>query len=107
MALNHDDCEDVGIFGCDPNSGFDPQETALRADIGDRDADILFKLANTVMPFGRYAGRLLVDLPEPYVIWFKKKGWPDGELGQLLAALCELKENGLEALLRPLIAKDH
>lgn len=64
---------------------------------------LLIKLANTRMPFGKYAGRLLVDLPEPYVVWFKGQGFPPGELGQMLASMYEIKANGLEGLLRPLV----
>ena len=67
------------------------------------DTRLLLALANTRMPFGKYAGRLLVDLPEAYVVWFARKGWPEGEIGELLAALYAIKENGLEYLLRPLI----
>lgn len=63
----------------------------------------LIKLANTKMPFGKYAGRYLIDLPEPYVVWFKQKGFPAGELGRQLEAVLELKMNGLEYLVRPLI----
>jgi uncharacterized protein len=63
----------------------------------------LVKLANTKMPFGKYAGRYLIDLPEPYVVWFKQKGFPAGELGRRLEAVLELKTNGLEYLVRPLI----
>ena len=65
--------------------------------------DDLIKLANTKMPFGKYAGRYLIDLPEPYVVWFKQKGFPAGELGRRLEAVLELKTNGLEYLVRPLI----
>ena len=66
------------------------------------DAEVLLKLANMKMPFGKYAGRYLVDLPENYVLWFKQKGFPKGELGEQMAAICEIKANGLEPLLRPL-----
>jgi hypothetical protein len=68
------------------------------------DPEFLKKLANTRMPFGKYAGRLLIDLPEPYVVWVANKGWPAGEIGDQLALLYEIKANGLEGLLRPLIA---
>jgi len=64
---------------------------------------LLINLANTRMPFGKYAGRLLIDLPEAYVVWFSHQGYPKGELGKLLAALYVIKENGLEALVRPLV----
>jgi uncharacterized protein (DUF3820 family) len=66
------------------------------------DSDFLLKLARTKMPFGKYAGRYLVDLPEPYVVWFSRKGFPKGELGIQLAAMYEIKINGLEYLLTPL-----
>jgi len=62
----------------------------------------LKKLATMKMPFGKYAGRLLVDLPEPYVCWFERKGFPKGELGELLQTLYVVKLNGLEELLKPL-----
>lgn len=65
--------------------------------------EYLIKLANTRMPFGKYAGRLLIDLPEPYVVWFANQGYPKGEIGELLASLYEIKANGLEKLLRPLV----
>lgn len=66
----------------------------------------LEKLATMPMPFGKYEGRVLIDLPEPYVVWFYKNGFPKGELGELLALLYEIKANGLEHLIRPL-KRDH
>ena len=63
---------------------------------------VLLKLAKTRMPFGKYEGRLLIDLPKPYVIWFAKKGFPEGELGRMLNILYEVKINGLEYLFKPL-----
>ena len=66
------------------------------------DPAVLLNLAKTRMPFGRYKGRLLIDLPEPYVIWFAKKGFPEGELGRMLKILYEVKINGLEYLFKPL-----
>jgi uncharacterized protein (DUF3820 family) len=66
------------------------------------DPAVLLKLARTRMPFGKYKGRLLIDLPRPYVIWFAKKGFPEGELGRMLEALYEVKMNGLEYLFKPL-----
>ena len=64
-------------------------------------ADLL-KLADAKMPFGKYAGTHLVDLPEPYVIWFSQKGFPGGELGRMLQTVFEIKVNGLEYLFEPL-----
>ncbi|MFO0688766.1 MAG: DUF3820 family protein [Myxococcota bacterium] len=66
------------------------------------DTDMLVEIARMRMPFGRYAGTRLIDLPEPYVVWFRNRGWPSGRLGELLATLYEIKANGLEALLAPL-----
>ena len=66
------------------------------------DPAALLKLAKTRMPFGKYEGRLLIDLPRPYVIWFAKKGFPEGELGRMLKVLYEVKMNGLEYLFKPL-----
>jgi uncharacterized protein (DUF3820 family) len=48
------------------------------------DNNALLKLAQATMPFGKYAGRRLIDLPEPYVVWLSRKGFPKGELGELL-----------------------
>ena len=66
------------------------------------DPQLLLKLAQYRMPFGKYAKRLLIDLPEPYVLWFANQGFPKGELGQLLAIVHEIKVNGLEYLFNPL-----
>jgi uncharacterized protein (DUF3820 family) len=66
------------------------------------DHEYFLKLAKTRMPFGKYAGTLLVDLPEPYVVWFSQKGFPAGELGKMLQAVYEIKVNGLEYLFKPL-----
>ena len=60
----------------------------------------LIKLAHSKMPFGKYQGRYLSDLPEAYLVWFKQKGFPKGELGRMLQEVYEIKLNGLEALLR-------
>ncbi|MBE9486053.1 MAG: DUF3820 family protein [Desulfuromonadales bacterium] len=67
------------------------------------DPQALRKLAITRMPFGKYAGRFLVDLPEPYVVWLVRNNLPAGELGRQLLEIYEIKVNGLESLLRPLI----
>ncbi len=62
----------------------------------------LLKLARTHMPFGKYQGRVIIDLPEDYLLWFAKKEFPKGELGQLMQLALELKTNGLEYLIKPL-----
>lgn len=64
----------------------------------------LLKIANTKMPFGKYQGRALVDLPEEYLLWFKQKGFPNGQLGELMALTLDLKIEGLDKLLKPLKA---
>jgi uncharacterized protein (DUF3820 family) len=66
------------------------------------DPEVLLKIAETRMPFGKYKGRFLIDLPEPYVLWFAKNGFPKGELGRMLSILYEVKVNGLEYLFKPL-----
>ena len=66
------------------------------------DPKLLIELAQTKMPFGKYAGRLLIDLPEPYVVWFKQKGFPAGKLGRQLETVYVIKANGLEHLFDPL-----
>lgn len=64
----------------------------------------LLKIAiNTKMPFGKYAGRPLLLLPEPYLVWFKQQGFPQGSLGGQLAMMYEVKLNGLEEMLMPLL----
>ncbi len=67
--------------------------------------EMLFYLVNTKMPFGKYKGLSLIDLPEPYVIWFSQKGFPEGKLGESLQLLYEIKVNGLEYLFEPLRKK--
>ena len=63
----------------------------------------LIKLANYTMPFGKYQGRPLIDLPEAYLIWFANKGgFPEGELGELMSLTLNLKTEGLEEIIRPL-----
>lgn len=60
------------------------------------------KLSAWEMPFGKYAGRVLIDLPEAYLYWFEKNGWPKGELGELLALALELKISGTSGLIKAL-----
>ncbi len=62
------------------------------------DTDQLLKLARMRMPFGKYKGVLLINLPERYIIWYSHKGFPNGTLGDMLRAVYEIKLNGLEYL---------
>ncbi len=66
----------------------------------DPQQQFLIKLSHTKMPFGKYEGRYLIDLPEYYVVWYHNKGFPKGELGLQLQTIYELKLNGLEDLVR-------
>jgi uncharacterized protein len=60
----------------------------------------LVKLAFTKMPYGKYQGRYLSDIPEPYIVWLKNNGLPNGELGKMILEMYEIKANGLEGLIR-------
>ncbi|WP_452228148.1 MULTISPECIES: DUF3820 family protein [unclassified Lacinutrix] len=64
------------------------------------DREFLVKLAHTKMPFGKYEGRYLIELPEYYVVWYHNKGFPKGKLGEMLETVYTLKLNGLENLIR-------
>ena len=66
------------------------------------DPALLRDLVRVEMPFGRYQGRLLADLPEPYLVWFANNGFPAGKLGVQLGLIYQIKVNGLEYLLEPL-----
>lgn len=64
--------------------------------------ELLLQLVKIQMPFGKYKGTLLCNLPVSYLEWFNRKGFPGGKLGLLLQTLYEIKLNGLEYLLQPL-----
>lgn len=66
------------------------------------DPKILLQLVKMKMPFGKYEGRLLCDLPVSYLEWFNNKGFPKGKLGMLLETMFVIKSNGLDDLLKPL-----
>ncbi len=66
------------------------------------DGELLLQLVNMKMPFGKYKGTVLCNLPVSYLEWFQRKGFPKGKLGILLATIYEIKINGLEELLKPL-----
>ena len=62
-------------------------------------------LVTRTMPFGKYEGRIIADLPGHYLNWFARAGFPNGELGRLLALMHEIDHNGLKYLLEPLRGK--
>ncbi|WP_276361096.1 DUF3820 family protein [Daejeonella sp. H1SJ63] len=64
--------------------------------------ELLKELVSIPMPYGKYKGRIICDLPEAYLVWYHSKGLPGGKLGMLLATMYEIKLNGLEYLLKPL-----
>ncbi|MBK7507292.1 MAG: DUF3820 family protein [Comamonadaceae bacterium] len=66
------------------------------------DTDSLEKLVTREMPYGKYQGRVIADLPGNYLNWFAREGFPKGELGRLLALMHEIDHNGLSSLLEPL-----
>lgn len=66
----------------------------------------LIELANTRMYYGKYKGKLLIQIPEEYYVWYKGKGFPDGKLGRQMEQMLEIKINGLEKLIYPLVKKD-
>jgi len=66
------------------------------------DKAYLIKLVKMRMPFGKYKGRLLIDLPEDYVMWLSRKGFANDSLGKMLATMYEIQLNGLDDLLKPL-----
>ena len=65
-----------------------------------QDQQFLIDLAKMRMPFGKYKGTFLIDLPEYYVVWYHNKGFPKGKLGQMLGLVYELQLNGLEDMIR-------
>jgi uncharacterized protein (DUF3820 family) len=66
------------------------------------DPQLLLQLVKMQMPFGKYKGKLLCNLPVSYLEWFNAKGFPEGKLGMLLRTMYEIKLNGLEYLLDPI-----
>lgn len=69
------------------------------------DSSILLQIVTMPMPFGKFKGTILCNLPVSYLEWFQRKGFPAGKLGVLLQTLYEIKLNGLEYLLEPLKKK--
>lgn len=63
----------------------------------------MIEAISQIMPFGKFKGTALLDLPEPYIVWFKSRGFPQGRLGRQMALVYEIKLNGLESTFRPLL----
>jgi uncharacterized protein len=74
----------------------------LNKDNSTTNGELLLQLVKMEMPFGKYKGTVLCNLPVSYLEWFNRKGFPGGKLGVLLATIYEIKINGLEYLLNPL-----
>ncbi|MDG1278849.1 MAG: DUF3820 family protein [Algoriphagus sp.] len=66
------------------------------------DKQILIDLVTKTMPYGKYKGRLLCDIPEHYLVWMHGQGFPEGKLGMWLHTLYEIRLNGLEGILAEL-----
>lgn len=67
------------------------------------DRSFLIKMVQFKMPFGQYKGRYITNLPVHYLEWFSRQGFPDGQLGQYLSTIYEIKINGLDDVLKPII----
>jgi uncharacterized protein (DUF3820 family) len=80
---------------CAAGCGAKPETPPMRS-------EDLTKLVTMPMPFGKYKGTLIADLPGNYLNWFAREGFPKGEIGQLLQLMQEIDHNGLKDLLRPL-----
>ena len=72
------------------NHAFEPEDEALRS----RAAQELEEIGRTVMPFGRFQGRKLHELPAEYLQWFVAKGWPKGRIGELMKIVYQMKADG-------------
>jgi uncharacterized protein (DUF3820 family) len=79
-----------------------PAVDGTESDALSMQAEDLQKLVERPMPFGKYQGRLIADLPGEYLNWFAREGFPKGEIGRLLQLMHEIDHNGLSDLLTPL-----
>ncbi len=70
--------------------------------MADNQQHLLVKLANTKMPYGKYKGTYLINLPEHYIVWYYNKGFPKSKLGEMMYLSYEIQLNGLEYLVRKL-----
>lgn len=69
------------------------------------DRQFMIKLVQAKMPFGKHKDWYITSLPVHYLEWFKREGFPNGELGQFLSTMYEIKTNGLEEILKPIISE--
>jgi uncharacterized protein (DUF3820 family) len=97
---NNHDSGTSGLHRRDEASGEQLPAGSMLTSEGGR--EYLLQLVCARMPYGRYKNVLLVDLPETYIMWFARKGFPKGKLGGMLQSLYEIKLNGLESLLEPI-----
>ena len=74
----------------------------MQKEEGQANKELFIQIVTTPMPFGKYKGTLLCNLPVSYLEWFQRKGFPKGKPGILLATVYEIKINGLGDLLKPL-----
>jgi uncharacterized protein len=74
----------------------------MKDELPQANGELLLQIVNTKMPFGKYKDTLICDLPEFYIEWFARKGFPKGKIGVLLATMYEINLNGLKDLLKPL-----
>lgn len=91
----------TGVAGCNPPCAV-AVFAALCIDQSAMKPEDLERLVTQTMPYGKYKGRVIADLPGNYLNWFARVGFPPGDLGQLLALMQEIDHNGLSALLDPL-----
>lgn len=82
------------------------QARMVESGLPDEQTEAMVDAINQRMPFGKYRGERLLDIPEPYLVWFKQRGFPQGKLGTQMALVYEIRLNGLEKLVRPLLAED-
>ena len=101
LSLSRCDCVVCGkIPGMNESTGDDNEAAPGFSD--EQHRDFVYAI-NQRMPFGKFEGTHLIDLPEPYLVWFKQQGFPQGKLGRQMALVYEIKLNGLESTFRPLL----